>query len=102
VRPWEIAKNDLGEGNAHEWIGANNDNDDAFRVLRGLWFVLTTGELVGPLNLRGLRTYLKCLSQFAELRGWCSAIVRRLRHPRIRCQNPKYVMLSAEQLGAVV
>jgi hypothetical protein len=61
--------NDLGEGNSHEWISADNDNDDAFRVLQGLCFVPTTGELVGPLNLRVLCTYLNCLSQFAELRG---------------------------------
>ena len=53
--------NDLGEGNAHEWISADNDNDDAFRVLRGLCFVPTTGELVGPLNLRVLCAYLICL-----------------------------------------
>jgi hypothetical protein len=58
--------NDLGEGNAHEWISDDNDNDDAFRVLRGLCFVPTTGELV---NLRLLCTDPKCLSQFAEFRG---------------------------------
>jgi hypothetical protein len=61
--------NDLGEGNGREWISADNDNDDAFRVLRGLCFVPTTGELVGPLILGVLYTYLKCLEQFAEHRG---------------------------------
>ena len=54
--------NDLGEGNAREWISADIDNDDAFRVLRELCFVPATGELVGPLNLRVLCTYLKCLT----------------------------------------
>ena len=69
--------NDLGEGNAHEWISTDKGNDDAFKVPQGLCFVPKTGELVGPLNLKVLCTYLKCLSQFAELRGCCSAAIMR-------------------------
>ena len=30
--------NDLGEGNAHEWISTDKGNDDAFKVPQGLCF----------------------------------------------------------------
>jgi hypothetical protein len=91
--------NDLGEGNAREWISADNNNNDAFRVLRGLCFVPTTGELLGPLNLRMLCTYLKCLSQFAGSGPMLSCSKEVPAYPYTP-SNPKYVMLFAEQMGA--